>query len=82
MIFQIQGKDPSANESVGGNGGNDGGYQTATEGGNANEQEEELPMPDYNNLQTIVDDLSAAVGDVIKKRRACQIIMQNNVSQL
>jgi len=37
-------------------------------------------MPNYDNLAHIVDELSGAVGDVIRKRRYSSIIMQDNVS--
>lgn len=60
---------------------NDGGYGTATEGGMNNDQDEDLQMPTLSNLQTIVDELSAASGDIPRKRRACQIIFKDNVRQ-
>jgi hypothetical protein len=50
---------------------NDGGYQTATDGGHNNDQDEELPLPTFSNLQTIVDDLQASIGDIQRKRKAC-----------
>ena len=55
---------------------NDAGYHTATEGAQA-EPEEELSLPTYENLQTLVDELSLATGDILRKRRVAQIVLQD-----
>lgn len=70
IICQIQGKDPNADD-----------YQTNTEGcGNgANEMEEDLPLPTFDNLQHVIDELSSASTDnLARKRRCCHIILQDD----
>ena len=49
-------------------------YQSNTEGGQDKDQDEDLPMPTYDNLQQIADEIQAATPDITRKRRVCQII--------
>ena len=51
------------------------GYQT-----NEQVEEDELPMPTYENLQQIVDELSTATSDILRKRKISAFIMQESVS--
>lgn len=55
------------------------GYHGNGEGANGNgspnHDDNELPLPTYDNLQTIVNELSSTVGDVLKKRRICSQIL-------
>jgi hypothetical protein len=37
-------------------------------------EEEDLPMPTFDNLQIIVDELSG-INDILKKRKIGQIIL-------
>lgn len=58
------------------------GYHGNGEGANGNgspnHEENDLPLPTYENLQQIVNELSSAVGDILKKRRICNSILQDN----
>jgi hypothetical protein len=75
IICGIQGKDPNNNNLQG-----DMGYQGNGEEGNnwngsPNHEDNDLPLPSYENLAQVVNELSAGVGDIIKKRRFCSQIL-------
>lgn len=59
---------------MGYNGNGDG----ANGNGSSNHDDNDLPIPGYDNLQLIVNELSSAVGDILKKRRICNSILQDN----
>ena len=42
-------------------------------------EEDEIPMPTYENLQQIVEELTG-MNDILRKRKISSIIMQDNVS--
>jgi len=43
-------------------------------------EEDELPIPTYDNLQHIVEELSN-LPDIMRKRKISQFILQDNVSK-
>ena len=58
---------------------------TNTEGGGngAAEMEEDLPMPTFDNFQHIIDELSSASTEgILRKRRCCTIILQDEAAFL
>jgi hypothetical protein len=42
-------------------------------------EEDELPMPNYDNLQLILEELTN-ISDLMRKRKISQSILQENVS--